>query len=256
LTLATTLLGQSAATPRSLLRRFEFGHPAQTLKLWLPPAYEPDAKLARKYSRKPTVSSPEVVTVRIDYQTTKQPEAPQVPLEPDLLKIDPTLVNLKFTATVGSWRGKPVASARYQGFVGGEIGVYGRMVWLPLEPGTVIVNIYAEPMWEATMNQDWDVMLANIEGSITEFSLRERAPGRWLASKILVTLGCLLALAGLVILLYRMNEAIGGAVVYVGLLLPVIPVGYAFLHLHNCWRGLLVFLVGAALFCLSIGLEY
>jgi hypothetical protein len=255
LTLATALLGQSAATPRNLLKRFEFGYPAQNLKLWLPPAYEADAKVARRYTRQPSLSSPEVVTVRLEYQSLKQPEVPRVPLESDLMKVDPTMVNLRFTGTVGSWRGRPVASARYEGFIRGEIGVYGRMVWLPLEPGTVIVNLFSEPVWNATMNQDWDVILANIDGPVSEYSLRERAPGRWLAAKILFALGCLVAFLGLVIILSRMNEAIGGAVVYIGLLIPVIQVGYAFLHLHKCWRGLLVLFVGGGLVGVAILLE-
>ena len=224
--------------------------------MWLPAAYEPDSRISRKYVRKPTVTSPEVVTLRMTLEPVKLSEPPSVPLEPDLMKVDPSLVNLKFTATIGSWRGKPVASARYEGYVQGEFGVYGRMAWLPLEPGTVVINLYAEPTWSATMNQDWDVILANIEGPISEFTLRERAPNRWLAGKILSTLGCLVALAGLVFILARMNEAIGGAVVYAGLLLPVIPIGYAFLNLHNCWRGLLIFLVGGGLIGTAILVEH
>ncbi|HEV3026659.1 MAG TPA: hypothetical protein VG457_03760 [Planctomycetota bacterium] len=256
LTLMTALLGQSAAPPRNLLKRYEFEYPAQNLKLWLPPAYEPDARLARKYTRKPTVSDPEIVTLRLEYQSQKPPMNPAVPLESDLLKVDPTLVNLRFTATVGMWRGKPVASARYQGFVQGEIGVYGRMVWLPLEPGTVVLNLFSEPTWEPTMNQDWNIVLANIEGPISEFSLRERAPRRWLAAKILATLGGLVAFAGLVVILYRMSVTIGGAAVTVGLFLPVVPVGYAFLHLNDCWRGLMAFFVGGGLIGVSVLLEY
>ncbi|HVR86681.1 MAG TPA: hypothetical protein VMU54_20320 [Planctomycetota bacterium] len=255
LTLIMGLLGQSAAAPRDLLKRFAFEYPAQNLKLWLPPAYEPDARLARKYARKPTVSDPELVTLRVEYQSQKPPINPVVPLEADLLKVDPTLVNLRFTATVGIWRGKPVASARYQGFVQGEIGVYGRMVWLPLEPGTVVLNLFAEPTWESTMNQDWNIILANIEGPISEYSLRERAPRRWLAAKVLATLGCLVAFAGLVAILVRMSVAIGGAAVTVGVFIPVVPVGYAFLHLNECWRGLLAFFVGGGLLGVSVLLE-
>jgi len=256
LTLAGILLGQSATPPRTGLRSFEFPYPAKDLRLWLPTAYEPDPRISLKYARKPTVTSPEVVTLRMIVQPVKLPEPPAVPLEPDLMMVDASLVNLKFTASVGSWRGKPVASARYEGFLQGEVGVFGRMVWLPLEPGTVVINVYAEPPWAATMNQDWDVILANIEGPISELSLRERAPNRWLAGKILSTLGCLVALAGLVIILARMNEVIGGAVVYVGLLMPVIPVGYAFLHLHNCWRGLLLFLLGGGMIGTAILVEH
>lgn len=256
LALTSALLGQSAAPPRTGLRSFEFPHPAKSLRLWLPAAYEPDPKVSLKFERKPTVTSPDVVTLRMAFQPVKLADNPMVPLEPDLMKVDPSLVNLKFTATVGSWRGKPVASARYEGFVQGQLGVYGRMAWLPLEPGTVVINLYAEPNWSATMNQDWDVILANIEGSISELTLRERAPNRWLAGKVLWTLGGLITLAGLVLILARMNEAIGGAVVYVGLLLPVIPVGYAFLHLHDCWRGLLIFLVGGGMIGTAILVEH
>ena len=256
LALAGALLGQSATPPRIGLRPYQFPQTAKDLRLWLPAAYEPDPKVYGMYVRKPTVTSPDVVTLRMNIQPVKLSETPTVPLVPDVMKVDPSLVNLKFTGTVGSWRGKPVASARYEGFIQGEVGVYGRMAWLPLEPGTVVINLYAEPAWAATMNQDWDLILANIEGPISELTLRERAPNRWLAGKILSTLGCLVVVAGLVYILARMNEAIGGAVVYVGLLLPVIPVGYAFLHLHNCWRGLLIFLVGGGLIGAAILVEH
>jgi len=245
--LAGALLGQAPAPPRAGLKSYQFSHPAKDLRLWLPTAYAPDSKVSRKYARKPTVTSPEVVTLRIDIKPEPLPDPPTVPLEPDLMKVDPSLVNLKFTGTVGTWRGKPVAAARYEGYVQGELGVYGRMAWLPLEPGTVVINLYSEPVWSTTMDQDWDLILANIEGPIFEHPLRERAPNRWLAGKILTTLGCLVALAGIILILARMSESIGGAVVYVGLLIPAIPIGYAFFHLHQCWRGLLVFLVGVGL---------
>jgi len=256
LALTGALLGQSPAPPRIGLRSYEFPHPANKLRLWLPAAYEPDSKVSRKYERKPTVTDPDVVTLRMSLHPVKLAETPAVPLEPDLMMVDPSLVNLKFTGTVGVWRGKPVASARYEGYVQGGLGVYGRMAWLPLEQGTVVINLYSEPSWTATMNQDWDVILANIEGPISELTLRERAPNRWLAGKVLSTLGCLAALAGFVIILARMNEAIGGAVVYAGLLLPVIPVGYAFLHLHDCRRGLLILFSGGALVGVAILVEH
>src|SRR5258708_6239769 len=121
LALAGALLGQSAAPPRTGLRSHEFPHPAKDLRLWLPAAYEPDQKVSLKYVRKPTPPPPDVVTLRMTLQPIKLADTPTAPLEPDLMKVDPSLVNLKFTASVGSWRGKPVASARYEGFVQGEL---------------------------------------------------------------------------------------------------------------------------------------
>ncbi|HLY07861.1 MAG TPA: hypothetical protein VKW04_01025 [Planctomycetota bacterium] len=255
LAVSAALLGQSASGSRNGLQSYDFPAPTRDLKIWLPDAYEADKFISRKFTRKPSVSSPDVVTLRLDFQPRKQPEPPPVPLEPDLMKVDPLLVDLKFTGAVARWRGRPVATARYEGFVQGKVGVYGRMAWLPLEPGTVVVNLYAEPAWASTMNQDWDVILANIEGQLSELTLRERAPNRWLAAKIVSVLGCLVALAGLIMILARMSEAMGGAVVSLGLVLPVIPIGYGFLHLQKCWRGLLVFFSGAGVFGVSLLME-
>jgi hypothetical protein len=121
------------------------------------------------------------------------------------------------------------------------------MAWLPLEPGTVMLHVYAEPTWEATMDRDWDRILAAIDAPETELTLRERAPVRWMTSLILGGLGCVTALVGLIMILARMNEVIGGAIVAIGLILPLLPLGYALFRLPEYWRGLVVFAGGAAL---------
>lgn len=245
---AAALLGQADPGHRGL-KSFTFPAPAQELKLWLPEGYQADLTVSRRYARIPTIPNPEVVTLRLAYSTTKRPEPPPVPVDADLMLAEPGLGpgSFKFTGSVEPWRGRPISVVRYEGFLQGKIGVYGRMAWLPLEPGTVMVHLYSEPTWAATMNQDWEILLGNIEAPMSALTLRERAPGRWLASTILGGLGSLVALVGIVMILARMNEAIGGSIVYLGLLLPPVPVGYAVLHLPECRRGLGVFLAGAAL---------
>ncbi|MBV8880393.1 MAG: hypothetical protein JO332_10545 [Planctomycetaceae bacterium] len=253
LVLTATLF--DATGPDQGLKPVTFETESRSLKLWLPESYEPARLVARKYERKPTVTNPEAITLRVTLLPTKLPETPAPPHEADVMKLSPLLTDLKVTGSLAPWRGRPVAVARYEGFVQGKVGVYGRMVWLPLDPGTVVLDLYAEPAWMAAMDQDWNSILANIEGSIAERTLRERAPRRWLAAKITVTLGILVTLAGVVIILARMNDALGGAVVYLGLLLPVIPVGYAFLHRRECWRGLLAVGSGLAIVGVALLLE-
>ena len=60
---------------------------------------------------------------------------------------------------------------------------------------------------------------------------------------------------GVILLVARMNDAIGGSITYLGLLLPIVPVGYALFHLHECWRRLCFVLAGTSLIGLSILLE-
>lgn len=252
LLLAASVPAQTTPPPRAGLKPVDLqrqGSPR--LKLWLPDAYAAISLHSRRWERKPSISSPDIVTLRLDLLDSKLPDAPAPPSEADLLRVDPSLTHLKFSAEVATWRGRPVPSARFEGFVQGKIGVFGRMVWLPLEPGTVVLQLYAEPSWVAAMNQDWDVILATIEGTISERTLRERSPGRWLASTIAAAGGILVALVGVILILYRMTQTLGGPVVYLGLLLPVFPVGYALLHLRECWRGLLLFGVGVGAFGIS-----
>jgi hypothetical protein len=249
------LLGQASSPYPNGLKPVALSASGQKLRLWLPGAYEEDKLVSHKFARVPTTATPDVVTLRVGAATTKRPEPPPLPVEADLLMAEPTLGNLKFTGAVETWRGRPISTVRYEGFLQGRIGVYGRMAWLPLEPGTVMIHLYAEPSWAGTMNQDWEVILANIEGPMSELTLRERAPNRWLAAKIVAGIGILVALVGIIMILARMNEAVGGAVVYLGLLLPIVPIGYGVLHLQECKRGLLVFLGGAAVFGLSLFLE-
>ncbi len=249
---AAALLGQAAPEPRAGLRSYTFQPPALTLKLWLPSAYEPDARVSRKYARVRTPTSPEIVTLRLDYSGLKRPEPPTPPAEADLMKVDPTLGYIKLKPEVTTWRGRPVSMARYEGFVEGNVGVYGRMAWLPMEPGTVVLDLYAEPTWEAAMNRDWEQILAAIEGPETSLTLRERDPSRWTTSMILGGLGILVGLVGILMILAHMNEAIGAGIVMLGLILPVVPLGYALVRLPECWRGLAVLLGGAVIFGASL----
>jgi hypothetical protein len=214
-----------------------------------------DPLVSHRYERKRTATAPDVVALRVTTVAAKQPEPPPLPVEADLLKADPTLKNLKFTSAVIEWRGRPVATARYEGFERGTLGVYGRMAWLPLEPGTVVLNFYAEPVWATTMDQDWDLVLSALEGPMTALTLRERDPGRWLAAKIVAGLGGLVALAGILMILARMTGEVEGPIVHLGLVLPVVPLGFALWRFTEFWKPLLVFFIGAALFCGSLLLE-
>ena len=253
--LAVATAGQAAPEPKKDLKPFTFKYPAQDLKLWLPEPYELDFHVTHRFIRKPTIAIPDLVTLRLDLRDKKAPLEPVPPTEADLMRVNTQLASLKFTSGVETWRGRQVAVARYEGFIGGNIGVFGRMIWLPLQPGTVVIDLWAEPSWVPTMNQDWDLILANIEGPIAEITLRERAPGRWLAAKIVAFLGYLLALAGVIMILARMNESLGGVVVLVGFLFPLIPLGYALFHLYDCRRGLLIVLSGVAVFGGSLLME-
>ncbi len=244
--------------PQAGLAPQPLGSPLDELKFFLPTGYEADKFLSRKYSRVPTATRPDVVVLRMEYYPIKMPLVPVAPTDVDLMKMDSTLSNIKLTGGVGTWRGRPVPMARYEGFVQGPqgpLGVYGRMVWLPLHPGTIVLHLYSEPPWAETMNRDWDLILANIDGRIVEPTLRERAPGRWLASLILIWTGGLVFVVGIIMVIARMNEAVGGQVVYLGLLFPAVPLVYGLLHLRECWRALLVSAFGMALFGVSILLE-
>jgi hypothetical protein len=240
---------QSDVTPQTLKP------PLDEVKLSLPTGYRADKLISRKYARVATDTNPDVVALRIEYASATMPLKPAAPSETDLMKMEPTLSNIKLEAGLGAWRGRQVPMARYEGFMRGNIGVYGRMVWLPLKPGTLVLNLYSEPPWAETMNRDWDVILANVDGPIVEPTLRERAPGRWLAGKITASTGLLVFFVGIIMILARMNEAIGELVVYLGLFLPVVPLGYALLHLQECWRGLLVCVSGLGIFGVSLLLE-
>ncbi len=232
-----------------------FKDQGQDLKLWLPRSYEKDSKISLKFNRKANAETSDVVMLRMALLDQKLPLVPVAPTEADLLKVDPSLTYVKFKGSVGTWKGRPVPTGRYEGFLPGNIGVYGRVVWLPLQPGTVVLDLYAEPAWVGGMERDWDLILGNISGSIAELSLREKAPKRWLTAKILAVLGCLISLTGIVMLIARMNDSFSGPVVYLGLFMPVVPLGYGLLHLHSCWRGLAVVLSGVGVLGLSLLLE-
>lgn len=253
--LGALLLALSTETPQDLKPANLRKEAPVGFKLLLPEAYEPHPLISRRFERKPSIANPDIVTLRLEFRETKLPLTPVAPVEADLMRIDPALTNLKFKGSVETWRGRPVPSASFEGFIQGKTGVFGRMVWLPLEPGTVVLELYCEPSWVSAMRQDWDAILANLQGPIAELTLRERAPGRWLAAKILTGVAVLFWLAGLIMILARMTDAIGGGMVYVGLLLPVVPLGYALLHFHECRRGLLAVLVGILPFAVSLLLE-
>jgi hypothetical protein len=229
--------------------------PGENLTLWLPKLYEADPKISLKFDRKPTAVTNEAVSLRLALLKQKLPRVPSPPAEVDLLKIDPSLTYVKFTGSVTTWKGRTVPTGRYEGFVQGKIGVYGRVIWLPLEPGTVVLDLYAEPPWVDTLNRDWDAILGNISGPVMELTVRETAPNRWLAAKILAGFGGLVAFVGLLMIAVRMNEAIGGSVTFLALLVPIVPLGYAVLNLGTCKRGLGVALGGLGLFGLSLLLE-
>lgn len=249
---AAALLAQAAPPPRSGLQPHSM---SKELRLWLPEAYVEDPLVSHRFERKPTATAADFVVLSLTTVSAKQPEPPPLPVEADLLKADPTLKNLKFTPAVIEWRGRPVATARYEGFEKGNLGVYGRMAWLPLEPGTVVLNIYAEPVWAPTMDQDWDLVLSTLEGPMSALTLRERAPGRWLAAKIVAVLGGLIALAGIIMILAKMNGEVEGPIVHLGLVLPLVPLGYALWRFTECWLPLLVFCAGAGIFGVSLLIE-
>jgi hypothetical protein len=215
------------------------------LRLWLPDDYEVDKRVAHRFVRRPEPGVPNSVEVRLDLRNEKQAEPPAAPQLADLMKADPTLTEVKFTTAAEPWRGRPIAVARYEAFVQKKGWVFGRMAWLPMEPGTVVLNLNAVAALNTMMTQDWDSILATIEGPMTTLTFRERAPGRWKAMMIVGSAGILLMGIGVVMILARMTEALGGGVVSLGLLVPVVPVGYGILHFQECWRGLLVIAVGA-----------
>lgn len=229
--------------------------PLDEISLRLPVGYEADKFISRKWTRVATTASPDIVTLRMEYSPVKMPLTVTAPTETDLMKMDSSLSNIRLTAGLAAWQGRQVPVASYEGYMQGNIGVYGRMAWLPLAPGTVVVHLYSEPVWSATMNRDWNILLANLNGPIVEPTLRERAPGRWLAAKISASLGVLVFVVGVVMVIARMNDAVGGAVVWLGLLLPAIPLGWAAFHLHECWRALLVCGSGLGIFGISLLLE-
>jgi hypothetical protein len=254
LPLLALLLAMTQAPPPDLTRQ-PLPAPGEHLALWLPKLYEADPKISLKFDRKSTRVTNETVSLRMALQKQKLSKNPSPPVESDLLKIDPSLTYVKFTGSVATWKGRAVPAGRYEGFVQGKIGVYGRVIWLPLEPGTVAIDLYAEPAWMDGLNRDWDLILDNLSGPVTELTLRETAPNRWMAAKILAGFGGLVAFVGLLMIAVRMNEAIGGSVTFLALLVPIVPLGYAVLNLSTCKRRLGVALGGLGLFGLSLLLE-
>jgi hypothetical protein len=228
----------------------------KNLKLWLPRAYAKDPLIGLKFSRYATTRSNETLHLRMALLEQKLPVVPLPPTEADLLKVDPSLTYVKFTGSVENWRGRPVPTGRYEGFVPENIGVYGRVVWLPLEPGTVVLDLYGEPPWVDAMNRDWDLILENLSGPVVEHTLKERAPKRWLTAVILGSVGIFLTVVGVLMIVVRMNEALGGSLTFLGLFLPIVPVGYGLLHLDTCWRGLSVVLGGLGILGLALLLSH
>jgi hypothetical protein len=249
--LLLTILLTTQESPSDLLLQ-TFKGPGENLKLVLPRSYEKDSKISLMFTRNANHETNDVVSLRMAFLNQKLPLVPVAPTEADLLKVDPSLTYVKFTGSVGTWQGRPVPMGRYEGFVQGKIGVYGRVVWLPLEPGIVVLDLYAEPAWMGGMNHDWDIILGNLSGPIVELTLREKAPRRWLTARILGGFGIVVASVGILMLIARMNESIGGSLTFAGLILPVIPLGYALFHLHECRKGIVVALTGLGILGLSL----
>jgi len=251
LLLAATQGAETPTAPPDLIQQV-LPAPGQNLKLWIPLDYKKDPFVSLKFDRKRTAASNEAVTLRMALLEQKLTEHPAPPGEADLLRVDPSLTYVNFTGSVTTWKGREVPTGRYEGFVQGKLGVYGRVLWLPLEPGTVVLDLYAEPAWMDALNRDWDAIVGNLSGPVVERTLRERAPSRWLATTLLAGTGVLLAVVGIVLLIGRMNEEVGGSLTYLGLFVPIVPIGYGVMHLNQCWKGLALVFSGLGLFGLSL----
>jgi len=251
--LLTLLLtaAQGAEPPGSDLMQQVLPAPGQNLVLWLPRDYRKDPLTSWKFNRKPSAISNDVVTLRMALLERKLPQVPVPPELADLLKIDPSLTDVKFTGSVTTWKGHAVPTGSYEGFVQGKVGVYGRVVWLPLEPGTVALDFYSEPPSADAMNRDCDAILGALDGPIVEWTFRERAPQRWLATQLVRGLGILIGMVGVIMLIGRMNEEIGSSLSFLGLLIPIVPFIYGLLHFYPCRKGLAVVLAGLGLIGLS-----
>lgn len=94
-----------------------------------------------------------------------------------------------------------------------------------------------------------------MSGPIVEQTPREQTHRRWLTAKLQAAPGCLRIVIGIILPFPSMNEPIGGPVIWLGLLLPVVPVEFALLHLAHRRRRLMAGLSGRAILGLSMALE-
>jgi hypothetical protein len=181
LALLAWLTGQQNPPPEGL--RPEVPACAPKVVIWMPRSFEAQPKMRDVYIRKPNERSADHVALQVTAANTLPAAVPGAPLREDLVAKTPTLEVTRFEGTVAAWKGRPVSMALYEGRFRGQ-NVFGRMAWLPLDPGTVILNVWGEAISETAINQDWETILAGVSGPGREIPLRERAPGRWWLAKI------------------------------------------------------------------------
>ena len=85
-----------------------------------PQEYRKDPATSWKFNRKPSAISNDAVTLRMSLVERKLPLVPIPPELADLLKIDPSLTDVKFTGSVTTWKGRAVPTGSYEGFVPGR----------------------------------------------------------------------------------------------------------------------------------------
>ena len=101
------------------------------------------------------------------------------------------------------------------------------------------------------MNDDFEKITASIAGPMVEFSLHERAPGRWLAALLLGVLGSLLGLVGHIMMVAEVNKDLGGGIGSLALFIPLVALGYGLIHYYSCRKAFGFLGVGVLLGLLS-----
>src|SRR3954466_1838526 len=104
LTLLLTV-AQGTELPGSDLMEQVLPAPGQNLVFRLPRDYRKDPLTSWKFNRKPTAISNDAVTLRMALVERKLPQVAVPPELADLLKIDPSLTDVKFTGSVTTWKG-------------------------------------------------------------------------------------------------------------------------------------------------------
>lgn len=195
--------------------------------------------------------SRESLAVEFVVRKTPLPAAP--PAEADLRALASLQPGALFTALKERWQDLEVRVFDYSGtrvFKGVEQKVAGRLALLPLEPGTVVVNSYADPFAERVLRAEWTKYISTVRGKIHKVST-PRSLRKGLTT-LVVILGFLVYGVGFVMMLRQMFADEAALLAYLSFVAPIIPPLYGAAHYERDRKTLLILLGGIGLAMLGI----